>query len=81
MPNRLSAHLRLRDMPIGDLGRVLINRWRCPLCADTDRLCAAAANDAMGQFRKSAVDQFVCSREQRRRHGETEGFSSSEVDD
>src|SRR5262249_19810118 len=31
------------------LGHVLINGSRCPLCSDTDRLCATAANVAMGQ--------------------------------
>jgi hypothetical protein len=32
-----------------ELGHVLINRSRCPLCSDTDRLCATAVNGAMGQ--------------------------------
>jgi hypothetical protein len=32
-----------------DLGRVLINRRRCPLSSDPDRPCATAANVAMGQ--------------------------------
>lgn len=31
------------------LGRVLINLRQCPLRSDTDRLCATAANVAMGQ--------------------------------
>jgi hypothetical protein len=31
------------------LGRVLINRRRCPLSSDPDRPCATAANVAMGQ--------------------------------
>jgi hypothetical protein len=35
----------------------------------------------MCQYRKSSIDQFVCSREQGRRHGETESFGSFEVDD
>jgi hypothetical protein len=34
---------------IGSLGHVLINLCRCPVRPDTDRLCATAANVAMGQ--------------------------------
>ena len=39
------------------LGRVLINRQRCPLRSDTDRLCATAANVAKGQEETHAPQQ------------------------
>jgi hypothetical protein len=38
-----------------ELGRVLINRRRCPLSSDTDRPCATAANIAMDQNRDLLV--------------------------
>src|SRR5215813_2060501 len=37
----------------------LINRSRCPLCSDTDRLCATAANVAKGHIRTHAAQQYA----------------------
>src|SRR5215813_3602616 len=44
------------------LGRVIINRRRCPLCSDTDRLCATAANVAMGHKRQAARKRLTSGR-------------------